>query len=51
MKAIEKSIKDEKLLTDYKKEGIENFTIAKNKLNTLSILWENIQAFYREKNY
>jgi hypothetical protein len=48
-KAIEKSIKDEELLTDYKNEGFENFTMAKNKLYKLSILWENIQAFYREK--
>ena len=48
-KAIEKSIKDEELLTDYKNEGFESFTMAKNKLNKLSILWENIQAFYREK--
>ena len=48
-KAIEKSIKDEELLLDYKNEGFENFTFAKNKLYKLSILWENIQAFYREK--
>ena len=48
-KAIEKSIKDEELLMDYKNEGFENFTLAKNKLNKLSILWENIQAFYKEK--
>ena len=48
-KAIEKSIKDEELLMDYKNEGFENFTFAKNKLYKLSILWENIQAFYREK--
>ena len=48
-KAIEQSIKDEELLMDYKNEGFENFTLAKNKLYKLSILWENIQAFYREK--
>ena len=48
-KAIDKSIKDEELLMDFKNEGFENFTFAKNKLYKLSILWENIQAFYREK--
>ena len=48
-KAIEKSIKDEELLLDYKNEGFESFTLAKNKLYKLSVLWENIQAFYREK--
>ena len=48
-KAIEKSIKDEELLLDYKNEGFENFTFAKNKLLKLGILWENIQSFYKEK--
>ena len=48
-KAIEKSIKDEELLTDYKNEGFESFNMAKKKLYKLGILWENIQAFYHEK--
>ena len=48
-KFIEKSIKDEELLFDYKNDGFENFIFAKNKLYKLNILWENIQAFYREK--
>ena len=48
-KSIEKSIKDEELLMDYKNDGFENFTLAKNKLYKLSILWENIRAFYIEK--
>ena len=34
---------------DYKNEGFEDFNFAKNKLYKLSILWENVQAFYREK--
>ena len=47
--AIEKSIRDEELLLDYKNEGFENFTLAKNKLYKYGILWENIQSFYKEK--
>jgi hypothetical protein len=46
---IKKSLKDEELLTDIKNEGFENYNAAKTKLLKLSILWENIQAFYREK--
>ena len=46
---IKKSIKDEELLMDFKNEGFDNFNAAKVKLLKLSILWENIQAFYREK--
>ena len=46
---INKSIKDEELLMDFKNEGFENYNFAKNKLFKLSVLWENIQAFYREK--
>ena len=48
-KEINKSIKDEELLMDFKNEGFENFNFAKTKLFKLSVLWENIQAFYREK--
>ena len=48
-KEIKKSIKDEELLMDFKNEGFDNFNAAKVKLLKLSILWENIQAFYREK--
>ena len=48
-KAINKSLKDEELLMDYKNEGFEDFSAAKNKLNKYSNLWENIQTFYREK--
>ena len=48
-KDIKKSIKDEELLMDFKNEGFENFNFAKTKLFKLSVLWENIQAFYREK--
>ena len=36
-------------MTDIKNEGFENYNAAKTKLLKLSILWENIQAFYREK--
>ena len=46
---IGKSIKDEELLMDFKNEGFENYNFARTKLFKLSILWENIQAFYREK--
>jgi hypothetical protein len=46
---INKSIKDEELLMDFKNEGFENYNFARSKLFKLSILWENIQAFYREK--
>ena len=46
---ISKSIKDEELLMDFKNEGFENYNFARTKLFKLSILWENIQAFYREK--
>ena len=48
-KDIKKSIKDEELLMDFKNEGFDNYNVAKIKLLKLSILWENIQAFYREK--
>ena len=48
-KDINKSLKDEELLMDYKNEGFENFISAKNKLIKLSVLWENIQSFYKEK--
>ena len=48
-KDIKKSIKDEELLMDFKNEGFDNYNKAKIKLLKLSILWENIQAFYREK--
>ena len=48
-KAINKSLKDEELLMDYKNEGFEDFSAAKIKLNKYSNLWENIQTFYREK--
>ena len=46
---IKKSIKDEELLMDFKNEGFENYNAAKSKLFKFSILWENIQAFYKEK--
>ena len=46
---IKKSLKDEELLLDFKNEGFESYNSAKIKLFKLSILWENIQSFYREK--
>jgi len=47
--AINKSLKDEELLMDYKNDGFEDFNFAKKKLYKYSNLWENIQTFYREK--
>ena len=46
---IEKSVKTEELLFDYKNEGFEEYTMCKKKLEKLSILWENIEKFYEEK--
>ena len=46
---IEKSMKTEELLFDYKNEGFEEYNICKRKLEKLSILWENIEKFYEEK--
>ena len=46
---INKSIKDEELLFDYKNEGFEEYIMCKKKLEKLSILWENIEKFYEEK--
>ena len=46
---IERNIKDEELLFDYKMEGFEKFNIGKNKLDKLSILWKNIREFYEER--
>ena len=46
---IEKSMKTEELLFDYKNEGFEDYNLAKKKLEKLHILWENIEKFYEEK--
>ncbi len=46
---INKSIKDEELLFDYKNEGFEEYNMCKKKLEKLAILWENIEKFYEEK--
>ena len=46
---IEKSIKDEELLFDYKNEGFEEYIMSKKKLEKYAILWENIQKFYEER--
>ena len=46
---IEKSVKTEELLFDYKNEGFEEYNMCKKKLEKLSILWENIEKFYEEK--
>ena len=46
---INKSIKDEELLFDYKNEGFEEYMMCKKKLEKLSILWKNIEKFYEEK--
>ena len=46
---IEKSLKTEELLFDYKNEGFEEYNMCKKKLEKLSILWENIEKFYEEK--
>ena len=46
---INKSIKDEELLFDYKNEGFEEYNMSKKKLEKLGILWENIEKFYEER--
>ncbi len=46
---IEKSMKTEELLFDYKNEGYEEYNMCKKKLEKLSILWENIEKFYEER--
>ena len=46
---INKSIKDEELLFDYKNEGFEEYMMCKRKLEKLAILWENIEKFYEER--
>ena len=46
---INKSIKDEELLFDYKNEGFEEYIMCKKKLEKLYILWENIEKFYEDK--
>ena len=46
---INKSIKDEELLFDYKNEGFEEYNLSKKKLEKLGVLWENIEKFYEEK--
>ncbi len=46
---INKSIKDEELLFDYKNEGFEEYIMCKKKLKKLGILWENIEKFYEER--
>jgi hypothetical protein len=46
---IEKSMKTEELLFDYKNEGFEDYNLCKKKLEKLHILWENIEKFYEEK--
>ena len=46
---LNKSIKDEELLFDYKNEGFEEYIMCKKKLEKLAILWENIEKFYEER--
>ena len=46
---LNKSIKDEELLFDYKNEGFEEYVMCKKKLEKLAILWENIEKFYEER--
>ena len=46
---IERNIKDEELLFDYKLEGFDKFYVGKNKIEKLSILWKNIREFYEER--
>ena len=46
---IEKSIKDEELLFDYKNEGFDDYNNAKKKLDKLSVLWKKTQEFYEER--
>ena len=46
---IQKSMKSEELLFDYKNEGYEEYNLCKRKLLKLYILWENIEKFYEER--
>ena len=46
---IDKSMKSEELLFDYKNEGFEEYNMCIRKLEKLHILWENIEKFYEEK--
>jgi hypothetical protein len=46
---IQKSMKSEELLFDYKNEGFEDYNLCKKKLEKLYILWENIEKFYEER--
>ncbi len=46
---LNKSIKDEELLFDYKNEGFDEYNMSKKKLEKLAILWENIEKFYEER--
>ena len=46
---LEKSMKAEELLFDYKNEGFEDYNLCKKKLGKLYILWENIEKFYEER--
>jgi hypothetical protein len=46
---LNKSIKDEELLFDYKSEGFDEHNMSKRKLEKYGVLWENIEKFYEER--
>ena len=46
---IEKNLRDEELLFDFKSDSFDGFYLGKKKLDKLAILWKNIMDFYEER--